>query len=171
MKAATQSGIALYSDGEDVFVDAYSGIDHKYHCGKEYIKPVIKAFLPYLLVAIDANEATVGITDGDKIQVLWSDTSLVPRKQDAGGMSNRRYERGREMDLIHWLRKVADIIKDNHYYDGRQLIVGGPGMTKERFIKELPEYIANRVSNVESCCYTDENGLYEMIKKSRYKNY
>lgn len=79
-------------------------------------------------------------------------------------MSNRRYERGRENDLLHWLRSVVELVEQ--YCEGRELIVGGPGMTKDKFIKELPARI--KVNHMESICYTDENGLWELMRKERY---
>jgi peptide subunit release factor 1 (eRF1) len=126
-----------------------------------------KEFLPVLLIVIDANEASVGITNGERVEVLWSDTSYVPRKHNAGGQSKERFARGREEMLKHWLRKVAGIVADN--CPDRSLVIGGPGMTKDRFIKELPAYVADRIIDVKSCGYTDINGLYEILGRSWYR--
>ena len=118
------------------------------------------------MVVVDAGEASVGITNGEIIEVLWSDTSWVPRKHDAGGQSQRRFERGRDEALKHWLRKVVDVVMRHH--EGRRLVIGGPGMTKDRFVKELPGYVADKVDRMESCGYTCDAGLYELLGKSRY---
>ena len=91
---------------------------------------------------------------------------MVPRKHDAGGQSQRRFERGRDEALKHWLRKVADIVKEHH--TDRALIIGGPGMTKERFVKELPKHISDKIIEIRSAGYTNDAGLYEIMKMSRY---
>jgi peptide chain release factor subunit 1 len=108
----------------------------------------------------------VGITNGERIEVLWNDRSMVQGKHKAGGQSAQRFERGRNEALKHWLRKVRDVVIS--YGDDRELIIGGPGMTKEKFIKELPGYVAESIIEVKSVGYTDENGLWELIGSSRY---
>lgn len=158
--------VALYTDGEELLVEEYGGRDRIYRCGREYIRPEPEFVAPYLLIVIDANEATIGITDGEHIRVLWSDDSFVPRKHDKGGQSERRFERGREEALKHWLRKVLEIAIESHM--GRQLIVGGPGMTKAAFVKEMPDWLAKKVIRTDSVGYTNENGLWELMGKSRY---
>jgi peptide subunit release factor 1 (eRF1) len=55
------------------------------------------------------------------------------------------------------------------YTDGKQLIIGGPGMTKDKFVGEFPISIKNKVLRVTSVGYTDENGLWELAGKSRYE--
>ena len=117
---------------------------------------------------MDANEACIGRTNGERIEVLWRETSFVPRKHNAGGQSKERFARGREEALKHWLRKVAENVTHHFPQDGK-LVVGGPGMTKDKFIKELPKHVSDKIIMVESCGYTDEAGLWELIKKSRYE--
>lgn len=123
-----------------------------------------KEFLDKLLIVVDANEATIGLTNGEKIQILWHDISMVPRKHSKGGQSAQRFERGRREALKHWLRQVKEVAL--LYSKDRTLIIGGPGMTKESFQKELPKYL--EVEELRHCGYTDENGLWEIMHKSRY---
>jgi peptide chain release factor subunit 1 len=158
--------VALYTDGDELLIEPYEGRNRIYHCGREYKRPAPEFMAPYLLIVVDANEATIGITDGEHIRVLWSDESFVPRKHDKGGQSERRFERGREEALKHWLRKILDIVLQ--YHENRQLIVAGPGMTKMAFVKEMPDWLANKVIRTESVGYTTENGLWELMGKSRY---
>ena len=147
-----------------MIIEPYNGSQRVYHCGREYHHVEIKEFLPVVLVVIDANEATIGETNGEFIDIIWREDSLVMRKHDAGGQSQRRFERGREEALKQWLRKVRDKLLD--VYDGREVIVGGPGMTKNKFVAELPASIT--IKDVRNAGYTDENGLWEMMNKSRY---
>jgi len=121
--------------------------------------------LPRLLVVVDANEATIGETDGEFINVLWHEDSMVPRKHGKGGQSQQRFQRDRERALIQWLKLVAEKIQLLH--NNRAIVVGGPGMTKDRLLQYLHSYC--KVAFVESCGYTDENGLWELTKISRYE--
>lgn len=116
-------------------------------------------------MVVDSREASIGISDGQRIDVLWTNTSFIMGKHRQGGQSAQRFERGRDEAVKQWLRKVVGVVKD--VYDGRELIVGGPGMTKDKFVKELPSYII--VKDIRSCGYTDENGLYELMGVSRYR--
>ena len=131
-----REAVAFYTDGDELIEEKYDGVRRLYHCGREYKKYEPETFDPVLLVVIDANEAAVGTTNGERVNVLWTDTSTVQGKRDMGGQSKNRFQRAREEALKHWLRKVVEIVLG--YHEGRNIIVGGPGMTKESFIKELP---------------------------------
>jgi peptide subunit release factor 1 (eRF1) len=159
--------IAIFTDGDETIIEDYDGIKQLYHCGREYKRLERKTFDPILLIVIDANDSAIGTTDGERVTVLWHKQSLVPRKHRAGGQSQRRFERDRERALKGWLRMVVDVLKD--YHEGRNIIVGGCGMTKDLFIKELPRNIQEKVTDVRSVGYTDENGLWELMKVSRYQ--
>ena len=125
------------------------------------------------MVVIDANEACIGVTVGERVDIVWHDTSMVPRKHHKGGQSAQRFARGRDEALKGWLRKVAEKLVDQFTRSGNMvdidIVVGGPGMTKDRFVKELPGYVYENVSAIKNCGYTDENGLWELLGKSRYR--
>lgn len=159
-------GKAFFSDGNELIIESYKGIHKHYFCGREYDKPVIKAFDPYLLVVIDAQEAAIGTTDGERIKVLWTDTSLVSGKHSRGGQSSQRFQRGHEEELKRWMRDVAEIAVS--YFDNQNIIIGGAGMTKDKFIEELPSWLQKKIVRISSVGYTDENGLWELMGISRY---
>lgn len=128
-----------------------------------------------LIVVVDANEATIGETDGENIRVLWHERSMVPRKHGKGGQSQQRFARGREEALKSWLRHVVEQIKTlgtmgTHGNDGndRKIIIGGPGYTKNVLVKEMHVSLQERISDTRHCGYTDENGLWEILGTSRY---
>jgi peptide subunit release factor 1 (eRF1) len=106
-----QEGKAFLYDGDTEVLLAY---DYKlkdfiYHCGKEFVVPEGKlSDSKYLLIVMDADNASIAYLHGKRIIPLWAKDSNVPRKQDAGGQSQRRFERGREEALKQWLKKVAD---------------------------------------------------------------
>jgi len=158
---------AIYSDGEELIVEPYDGVRRLYYCGREYEKPPTIVYEPNLLIVIDADEAAVGLSDGERIRVLWTHCSWVPKKHGRGGQSQARFGRAREEALTQWLRKVLEIVKP--YAVGKQLIIGGPGMTKDEFIKEFSDELRAQIIRVDSVGYTDENGLYELMGKSRHE--
>lgn len=160
-------GHAYFTDGCDMFVDEYDGIRKMYHCGNEYKPYEPELFDPYLLVVVDSQEATIGTTDGERITVVWSECSLVPNKHKAGGQSANRFARDRERALKHWLRKVIEKIETT--CEGRNIIIGGPGMTKDVMIKDMPVQLRDKIERVGSVGYTDISGLYECLGISRYE--
>lgn len=129
-------GTFYLTDGDELNVGSYDGIRQIYHCGKEYIHIKEQEAYNTMVVVMDANEATIGEVNGEKIRILWYDTSLVPRKHGKGGQSQQRFERGRGQALLHWMRDVAKQTIDNYHHTN--LIIAGPGMTKDKFIEELP---------------------------------
>ena len=158
-------GKAYFSDGEEINVVEYDGIRKRYHCGKEYLKIEKQQEPTTILIVIDADEACIGQIQGERINILWHEESMVPKKHNKGGQSAQRFARGREQALKRWLRKVADILRST--YDGKEIIVGGPGMTKDMFVEELYIDVRNAVIDIRNCGYTDENGLWELMNLSR----
>lgn len=160
-------GKAYFSDGDDIEVIEYDGIRKRYHCGKDYLKIKKPQKPTTVLVVIDANEACIGEIQGERINVIWQDNSMVPKKHSKGGQSAQRFARGREQALKRWLRDVADKLKI--IYKGREIVVGGPGMTKDRFVEELHTDVKNKVISVRSVGYTNDSGLWELMNLQRYK--
>jgi peptide chain release factor subunit 1 len=89
------------------------------------------------LVAMDSKEASFGILNGERLELVENITSGIPRKSGKGGQSQRRYERERGMELTYFFHRVAEhatkAFLENHKVTA--LIVGGPGQTKEDFLK------------------------------------
>ena len=87
--------------------------------------------------------------------------------------SARRYERGREMELTYFYHRVADhanrILVDEYKVNG--IIVGGPGYTKEDFLKT--EYLnynlrKNLIAVIDSA-YSGREGVRELVDKAADK--
>ena len=89
------------------------------------------------LMAIDSKEASFGLLNGERFELLENITSGVPGKSGKGGSSQRRYERERDMDVNYFFHRIAEhaakAFLENHKVTA--LIVGGPGQTKEDFLK------------------------------------
>jgi len=126
----------------------------------------------YGLLTIDRSEATIGLLIGSRIQVLKHFDSLVPSKHHQGGQSSVRFERLIEIAAHEFFKKVAD--NANELFLNRPeimgILIGGPGATKEYFVKE--EYLHHELrkiimSPLVDTGYTDESGLRELVQNSQ----
>jgi peptide chain release factor subunit 1 len=101
--------------------------------------------------------------------VVESLTSGVAGKHRQGGQSARRFERLRDNELNEYYRRVADYAQKIFIdeYDVKGIIIGGPGPTKEGFIRE--EYLDYRLQNnviaVLDSSYSGSEGVRELIDK------
>jgi len=145
--------------------------DSKFHLDplKELI--VEKEF--YGLIVMDRNDATFAILKGRRLEILEQITSGVPGKHDAGGQSQRRFERIIEQMAHEFYKRVAEyarkfFLQQNINLSG--IIIGGPGPTKNEFVeKEYLHYqLQQKVIGVVDTGYTGEAGIYELIKRSRH---
>lgn len=103
-------GKAFFWDGSELFIIDYPSTESKYFCGKDYdLSPLnLDVKSRYLLVVIDADNCTIGILNGKRIERIWDKASYVPRKQDSGGQSKQRFERARQEALKQWLKKAGE---------------------------------------------------------------
>jgi len=121
------------------------------------------------LLTIDTQEAGLGVLSGDRWQVEDTLTSGVSGKHRQGGQSARRFERLRDNELNEYYKRIAErahrILIDQHKVKG--LIVGGPGPTKDTFLKE--EYLDYRLQGnvvaVLDTSYSGEEGVRELVDK------
>ncbi|MHC1681179.1 MAG: peptide chain release factor aRF-1 [Methanomassiliicoccales archaeon] len=150
-----------------------------YRCDSDFYLEPLEGMLVdkkvYGLVVIDRSEATVGILRGKAIHVIRNLDSLVPSKHRMGGQSAQRFERLIEISANEYYKKVADIMTESLLgLDGLEgILVGGPGPSKEFFIKEgyLHHELAKKVVDTFDIGYTDEYGLKELVEKAKDKLY
>jgi len=150
-----------------------------YRCDSDfYLEPLLDMLVDkkvYGLVVIDRSEATVGILRGKRISVVRNLPSLVPSKHRMGGQSAQRFERLIEISANEYYKKVSDIMTESFLdLEGLQgILVGGPGPSKEFFVKEgyLHHELAKRVIETFDTGYTDEYGLKELVEKAKDKLY
>ena len=143
------------------------------HFHIEYLKDMLKEEKVYGLLSIDSSSAGLGILSGDRVEVEDVMTSGISGKTRKGGQSARRYERGREMELTYFYHRVAEhatrIFVDNHHVTG--LIVGGPGPTKEDFLKGgfLHYQLQKNIIAVIDAAYSGQEGVRELVDKAADK--
>ena len=79
----------------------------------------------------------MGSSTAERFEFLESITSGIHGKSGKGGSSQRRYERERNTELTRYFHRIAEhatkAFLENH--EVTALVVGGPGTTKEDFLK------------------------------------
>ena len=139
------------------------------HFWTDHLKDMMKDDKSMGLLTIDTQEAGLGVLSGDRWQVEDTLTSGVSGKHRQGGQSARRFERLRENELNEYYKRIAErahrILIDQHKVKG--LIVGGPGPTKDTFLRE--EYLDYRLQGnvvaVLDTSYSGEEGVRELVDK------
>jgi peptide chain release factor subunit 1 len=126
-------------------------VDNHFHL--EPLREMLREPRVVGLVAMDSKDASFGIQDGHRIEVIENITSGIPGKSGKGGSSQRRYERGRDMEVTYFFHRIGEhatkAFLENHKVT--VLIVGGPGITKDDFVKgdflhyELKNMLLNTV--------------------------
>ena len=160
--------IELYSvlPPKPIQINLYRCDDHFW---TDHIRDMLRDEKVIGLLAIDSQEAGLGILTGDRWEVIDTLTSGVAGKHRQGGQSARRFERLRENELNEYFHRIAGhaqkIFIDEHKISG--LIIGGPGPTKENFLKE--EYLdyrlqKNVLATIDSS-YSGSEGIRELLEK------
>ena len=146
-----------------------------YRCDSGFFTEPIEQMLEhkdtYGLIVIDRGEATIGTLHGKRIVPIKNVPSLVPSKHGRGGQSARRFERLIEIAAHEFYKKVADIVNESFLSDKdlKGILVGGPGPTKEYFVKSeyLHYELQEKIIDTFDTGYTDEYGLRELVEKAR----
>jgi peptide chain release factor subunit 1 len=186
MKQAPKNGIALYAgnvsqtEGQDDFlVEAYEPPEELgvrlYRCDQTFVVDPLEEMLEvkevYGLIVIERNESTIGMLIGKKIKTLQHFESFIPGKTNKGGQSAARYSRIRDNMAKEFFRKIAEVAKEEffHIKQLKGILVGGPGPTKEDFLKEgnLVTALADKVIAVKDIGYADEHGLELLVETSQ----
>lgn len=160
--------IELYSvlPPKPVQIQLYRCDDHFW---VDHLRDMLKDDKVIGIIAIDTQEAGLGILTGDRWEVVDTMTSGVAGKHRQGGQSARRFERLRENELNEYYNRVGDhaqrVFIDQFNIKG--LIVGGPGPTKDNFLKE--EYLDYRLQDnviaTLDTSYSGDEGIREIIDK------
>ncbi len=110
-------------------------VDNHFHL--EPLREMLRAQKVVGLIAMDSKEASFGILNGERFELIENITSGIPGKSGKGGSSQRRYERERDMSITYFFHRIAEhaakAFLENHQVS--VLIVGGPGTTKDDFLK------------------------------------
>src|ERR671931_2101864 len=162
--------IELYSvtPPKPVQINLYRCDDHFW---TDHLKDMMKDDKAIGILAIDTQEAGLGILSGDRWEVIDSLTSGVAGKHRQGGQSARRFERLRDNELNDYYHRIAEHVKKVFIdqYNVKGIVVGGPGPTKENFLKE--EYLDYRLQKsviaILDSSYSGDEGVRELIEKAQ----
>jgi peptide chain release factor subunit 1 len=145
-----------------------------YRCDQEFVLEPLQDMLQVKesvgLLVMDRQEATLATLRGKHVEIVRRLTSGVPGKHGKGGQSARRFERLREIAVHEYSKRVAEAAKKIFLQipDMKAIVVGGPGPTKEDFLKSglLPDEVTKKIAGVLDTGYTDEQGIKELVNKS-----
>lgn len=162
--------IYVITPPEPLNINLYRCDDH-FHV--EHLERALEEKEVYGLISIDVNDAAIGVLEGDHIKVLSEHTSGIPGKHRAGGQSARRFERLREMAVHQYFDRVArhvneQLLRNDIFGRLKGIIVGGPGFTKQDFIKEadLDYRLKDKILAVIDTNYAGEEGLREIVTRA-----
>ncbi|HIG94096.1 MAG: Peptide chain release factor subunit 1 [archaeon GW2011_AR13] len=146
-----------------------------YRCDKEFILEPLESMLEvsevFGLLVMDRKEATIGVLEGKKIEVLQHLTSGIPSKVRAGGQSSQRFHRITEGLTKDFYKRIADEMKNNFFEKPKLkgILVGGPIPTKDEFLDN--EYLMTplqvKVIGRKDIGNTDESGLKDLVEASQ----
>ncbi len=161
------------SEGHNFFANGFLVHNCDDHFHVEYLRDMLKAEKVYGILALDSNDVGIGILAGDRLDIEDVMTSGISGKTRKGGQSARRYERGREMELTYFFNRVSEhvtrIFINDHKVNG--IIVGGPGPTKDNFLKDgyLDYRLQNNIIEVIDTSYGGREGVREIVEKAADK--
>lgn len=145
-----------------------------YKCGQAFFLEPLDEIghitATYGLIVLDRRDADLALLQGKVIHPLKSFKSAVPGKIKAGGQSAARFARVTENLAKDFFKKVADTAnkKFSSMPNLKGIIVGGPGPTKEDFVRGnyLSNQIKDKIIGIIDTGYTTEFGLEEVVEKS-----
>ncbi len=145
-----------------------------YRCDQTFILDPLQEMLDieevYGLLVMDRREATIGVLEGKRIELLRRLTSGVPGKIKAGGQSASRFERLTESLAKEFFKRVAESMKEIFFNMPKLkgILIGGPIPTKEEFLEygDLVTKLKEKVIAIKDIGYTDEHGLKLLVEAS-----
>ena len=143
-------------------------VDNHFHL--EPLREMLRNQKVVGLIAMGSKEASFGILNGERFELIENITSGIPGKSGKGGSSQRRYERERDMEVTYFFHRVAEhaakAFLENHKVTA--LAVGGPGPTKQDFLSGdfLHYELKNALLSVVDTQSIDKEGVREVLEKS-----
>lgn len=139
------------------------------HFWIDHIKDMLKDDRVIAILALDTQEAGLGVLTGDRWETIDELTSGVAGKHRQGGQSARRFERLRDNELNEYYHRVANRAQTIfvEQYRVKGIIIGGPGPTKETFLKEeyLDYRLQNNIISTLDTSYSGDEGVREIVDK------
>jgi peptide chain release factor subunit 1 len=120
------------------------------------------------ILALDSKQASFGLLNSEHLEVLENISSGISGKSGKGGSSQRRYERERDSSIANFFHRIAEHANTQFINKVNILIVGGPGPTKNDFLKgEYLHYeLNNMLLNIVDTQSAGKEALKEILDKS-----
>ncbi len=146
-----------------------------YRCDKDFVLDPLQAMLEvsevFGLLVMDRKEATIGMLEGKRIEVLQKMTSGIPSKIRAGGQSSQRFHRITEGLTRDFYKRIAEDMKKIFFEMPKLkgIIIGGPIPTKDEFIdgEYLVTKLREKVIGRMDIGASDESGLRDLVEKAQ----
>jgi peptide chain release factor subunit 1 len=145
----------------------------KYHCASEFLlEPLEEMLSPketYGLIVIGRKKSAVGYIRGSRVETVKEFTSGLHGKHSQGGQSQRRFERLNEEQELAFYRRISAVINEIFlgFEDLQGIFVGGPGPSKEKFVKDesLDYRLRDKIIDVVDLGYGGSEGIRALIEK------
>jgi len=145
-----------------------------YRCDSQFhlqpLREMLREKETYGILVIDGNDATIATLRGRRMTIEDNMSSGIPGKHRRGGQSAQRFERLREQEVNYYYTRVGEHF-NRIFLDVPELkgvIVGGPGPTKEDFLKgkHIHYTFEDVILAVIDTAYTGKQGVKEVVEKS-----
>jgi len=121
----------------------------------------------YGIMVMDGKDATLAIVKGTITKIIKTVHSTAHSKIRKGGQSSARYQRLIEGAIHQYYVRIGESMDRAFLNKGlKGVIIGGPGPTKEYFLKEKTINYQIKILGIVDTGYTDEYGVREVISKS-----
>lgn len=145
----------------------------RYHCASEFLLWPLEDMLSpkesFGLLVIGRKKSAAGYIKGNRLEVVKEFTSGIRSKHGAGGQSQRRFERLNEEAEIAFYRRISEVINEKFLgiEDLQGIFVGGPGPSKEKFVKDesLDYRLQKKILDVVDIGYGGVEGIRALIEK------
>ncbi|MFX1389666.1 MAG: peptide chain release factor aRF-1 [Promethearchaeota archaeon] len=147
-------------------------VTFRYHCASEFLLwPLEEMLTPkdtYGLLVIGRKESALGYVKGNIVEVVREFTSGIHGKFSAGGQSQRRFERLIEEGERDFYRRISEVANEVFLpmEDLRGIFVGGPGQSKDKFVKDdrLDYRLRDKIMDVVDLGYGGTEGIRALIE-------
>jgi len=141
-----------------------------YRCDSRFFLEPLEGMLEskdkYGIVVLDGRDATLATVHGTQVHVVKKLHSTAHAKVRKGGQSQRRYQRLVEEQIEKYYQRVGEAMDEAFLNRVKGIMVGGPGPTKEFFLKAKMFNYQHKILGCVDTGYTDEYGVREVLSKS-----
>lgn len=146
--------------------------DNKFHT--QHLEDNLEDKKTYGLITLEAGSSSIAILTGSKLDIIRSMHGAVPKKHRAGGQSAARFGRLRDEAIDRFLKRIAerakDIYLDTEEYEVKGLIIGGPGLFKNKLIQD--GYLDRRLQKIVLKTFdlsygSGKEGMNELVEYSK----